>query len=130
MNKPISQIYGTQSDSINKLITDKGQRKLTLNFIKQFPKSVYVSGLRKIKAKGMVEAISEVEYKKGNHEIRFTNDVFGFYYRGTLIYTWDAVGNQGFEQNAGKFEGTDSTRNQRKEILKAIENFNQIVFNL
>lgn len=126
----VSQIYGIQKEHITNLITEGAQRSLTLCFIKSNPKAVYVSGLRKVKARGMVEALINTEYVNGNHTIRFAHNVFGFYYRGTLIYSWDALTNEGISQPAGEFEHTASTQNQRREIQKSITNFNECVFTL
>lgn len=127
----LSEIYGTKREEIIELTGNEQARKLTLGFIKQFPAQFrYIQGLRKAKAKMMVNALIHGTAENGNHFVTcFAND-FHFYYRGTLIYKWNGVTYEGQEVHAGDFEGTDSTRNQRKEIQKAIEVFKEAVMKL
>jgi flagellar hook assembly protein FlgD len=72
----------------------------------------------------MIHGVSE----NGNHLITCFGNVYHFYYRGTLIYKWDAINDKGHTVPAGKYEDTMSTSNQRREIKKAIENFKATVF--
>jgi hypothetical protein len=129
--RTISSIYGTRSSEIRELLTPTGQRRLTREFLKTFPKTMdFIPGLRKKKTKAMITAMVHGMAEDGNHFITCYGGDFHFYYRGTLIYKWDADENKGAPVNAGEYEDTPSTRNQRKEIEKAIENFNETVIKL
>jgi hypothetical protein len=123
-----SEIYGTKREEIVHLVGREKARSLTLNHIKQYPKTAeFIPGLRKMKARYMVNALIQGMAEAGNHLITCYGNVYHFYYRGTLIYTWNAVTNEGRDIDAGDFEDTASTRNQRKEIKKAILNFKEAV---
>lgn len=87
-----------------------------------------VKDLRKAKARYMLYALKNGVSEEGNHFMTCFGDIFHFFYRGTVIYKWDAVKDIGEEIDAGKYQFTDSTRNQRNEIKKAIAQFNAVVF--
>lgn len=124
-----SQIYGTKKEEIGELVSHDQLVRLTLNFVKTYP-DLYIGNLRKVKARYMLEALRHGAYEGGNHLITCYGNIFHFFYRGTVIYKWDAVNNQGGEVDAGEYEGTASTRNQRKEIKSAIENFASVILKL
>lgn len=125
-----SEIYGTKKEEIRNLVTEGGQRKLTLDFLKTFPGITRINGIRKAKTRAMVEAVVSGSAEYGNHFVTCYSGDFHFFYRGTLIYKWNGVRDEGQEVNAGTYEATASTMNQRKEIQKAIENFKATVFAL
>lgn len=92
-----------------------------------------IKQLKKLKSRAMVDAMNYGEYHKGNHAIFFKaseEDVFSYYYRGTLIALWVIEPRQNMSVlqyiHAGEFEGTTSTRQQRQEILCAILLFKEV----
>lgn len=85
-----------------------------------------VKGLRKIKARNMVKAMQEGEHVSGNNRCVYTTDKFSFYYRGTLIYEWYPHLQAFMLVDAGPYEQTMATQNQRREIITAIENFCEV----
>lgn len=105
-------------------------RELFLNDLKNFPKKAEVLGLRKMKTKYMVNALIHGVSDAGNHLITCYGNIFHFYYRGTLIYKWNAVTDDKIGVTAGEYEHTVSTQNQRREIEKAISNFKEAVMKL
>ena len=127
--KPLSQVFGIQGDDVKSVLGAEGHRRLVLNMLRQFP-GMYTPGLRKVKAKYMLEALRNGASDNGNLLVTCYEHVFQFHYRGTVIYKWDAVRNEQSEVFAGKYEGTASTHNQRKEIKKAIGNFLEAVESL
>jgi len=127
----ISQIYGVNRDELTKELPKEQVREMTLAFVRAFPVSFnYIPGLRKAKTKMMVNALIHGHADNGNHFVTCYSFEYHFFYRGTPIYRWNALKDIGQAIDAGKFEDTASTRNQRKEIMKAIENFKEAVFNL
>lgn len=127
-----SQIFGIRAGEIRSHITQTKQRSMTLNFLKAFKGAgMFIKGLRKSKSKAMLEALIHGHYDNGNHFMTCYENMFHFYYRGTLIARWDAVHSQtvGYV-HAGAYEGTASTKNQRKEIEKAVAEFNAAIFSL
>jgi len=127
--KPLSQVFGLNREEIMLQVGHEQHRRLILNYLKQFP-GIYTPGLRKVKAKYMLEALRTGSSDNGNLLVTCYGHVFQFHYRGTVIYKWDAVRNDQFEVSAGAYEGTASTHNQRKEIKKAIENFLEAIESL
>lgn len=65
------------------------------------------------------------EFEKGNHRIRYSSPVFQFFYRGTLIYTWNSVTEEGIVVR-GDFEDSPATIHQRKEIQRAIKDYKEV----
>jgi hypothetical protein len=123
-----SQIYGTQREEIISLMSLEEARKMTSAFLKNFPGTVdRYPGLRKVKTKMIVNALVQGTAENGNHFVTCFEDDYHFYYRGTLIYKYNAVKDEEREVHAGVYEDTASTRNQRKEIKKAIQNFREAV---
>lgn len=124
--KEFSSIYGTKREEVVELVGKDQALRLTLEHIKKYP-GVYVDNLRKAKARYMVEALRNGVYEGGNHFITCYGYVYHFFYRGTVVYRWDAITDHGFAVDAKEYEHTASTHNQRKEIQKAIENFKESV---
>lgn len=123
-----SQMYGTKRKEIASILAEDVQRKLTLNFIKTYTAVIkHIPGIRKAKTKAMVEALRNGMAENGNHFVTCFEGDYHFYYRGTLIYKWNAVADEGGPIHAGAYEDTPSTRNQRKEIMKSIANFKEAV---
>lgn len=95
-----------------------------------------IKQLRKLKSRAMVDAMTYGEYTKGNHTIKyFTSevyqmDMFSYYYRGTLIAIWIIDLGHGTSSlqfiDAGEFESTTSTRQQRQEIQSAVLLFKEV----
>jgi hypothetical protein len=125
----LSQIYGAKREDLLKLLEPDTARKLAVSFIHQFPKSVYIDGLRKLKSRNMHEAMIHGEYAKGNHRIVYKDHVFVFLYRGTAIYLWQMY--EDVEQEiVSEYDHTASTKNQRREIKTAIKEFKEAVLKL
>lgn len=119
-----SQVYGIMK---HRAIREHGigkVRMMTLRYLNEFPESVVLAGLRKIKARYMYQCIcNDGKFTKGNHHIEYYDEMFTFYYRDTPIYHWHPENDVHQDIHAGDFEDTTSTKNQRKEIRHAIENF-------
>jgi hypothetical protein len=119
-----SEVYGIRREDVRQAVGDVGVRRASLLFLRTYPRAVYLSGLRKQKSRAILTALVEGEHVSGNHRVTCTEElVFGFAYRGTLIYRWDAQRDEEQALDAGVFEGTASTRNQRREIARAISEF-------
>lgn len=126
-----SEVYGMKRGEIVELVGEEESRRMTLETIKSYPKlGYYANGLRKVKARYMVNALIQGMAEAGNHLITCYGNVYHFFYRGTLIYKWNAVKDEGAPVYAKEYEDTASTRNQRKEIQKAIENFREAVLTI
>lgn len=126
----LSQIYGIKKDELVELAGEERTRQLSLNYLKLFPGVTRIAGMRKAKTRAMVNALIQGHSGEGNHFITCYGCQFHFFYRGTLIYKWDAVEDTESPVDAGAYEDTASTRNQRKEIQKSIQNFREAVFSL
>lgn len=124
----VSKVFGIHKEKIRGHVSDDGLRKLAIQYLEDI--DTYVPGLKKLKARAMLEAIKIGHYEKGNHRIEYKERVFYFYYRGTLIMEWHVDNEAVVCPHAGDFENTASTTNQRKEIEKAIENFRKAVMEL
>ena len=127
-----SAVYGTRKADIHQEIGKEEAHQLMVSFLTNFPKTVHVVGLRKLKAKAMVVAMKTGVYESGNHRIEYQADkyLFLYSYRGTLIYGWDAYNDVTMELDAGAFDKTASTINQRREIQKAIADFKEALTKL
>lgn len=118
----LSQVFGMNREEIMLQMGHEQHRRLILKMLRQFP-GMHTPGLRKVKAKYMLEALRKGTSDNGNLLVTYLEGIFYFFYRGTAVYRWDAVRDNHTELSAGAYEGTASTHNQRKEIKKAIENF-------
>lgn len=121
-----SEVYGIRREDVRQAVGDAGVRRASLLYLRNYPGAVYLNGLRKRKSRAILTALVEGENVSGNHHVTCTEElVFGFSYRGTLIYRWDAQRDEEQALDAGAFEGTASTRNQRREIARAIDEFRE-----
>lgn len=85
--------------------------------------SVSEPKLRKIRARMMREAVAKKLVEKGNLLIRYEAPVFIFQYRDTPILLWDIAVSTVEDIDAGVYEDTASTRNQRKMAREAITEY-------
>lgn len=131
--KQFSEVYGVDKQRLLEALGEEEVRRATLLYLRSYPGRTYVEGLRKLKSRGMLEALENPDgiYERGNHLVVYDVEMrFRFYYRGTPIYEWNAVTDAERVILAGEYEETPSTRNQRKEIRQAISDFREGVWKL
>lgn len=122
-----AEMYGTNGPLLDPDYGHAAELRVMAELAKDHAMDTLKFKLRKVKSKAMVNAMVHGHADNGNHFMTcFMND-FHFFYRGTLIYKWNLDKDEGGPVNAGEFENTASTRNQRKEIEKAIEEFRRVV---
>lgn len=119
----LSEVLQLQTEEFNEL---KEQMKHGEYYI-DMSQVLARTNFRKLKARMMYESLIPGESTRGNHRITYDGALFLYFYRGTLIYGWNAERDEEIEYDAGDFEGTVSTRNQRKEIQQAIADFRDVM---
>jgi transcription antitermination factor NusG len=106
-------------------------RQAQWNQIRKFPGILSFVRLRKSRARMMADAVRlGAKQEKGNFAVRMANSdssVFMFSYRETDIVAWNPGNERMVDIDAGEFEHTSSTRNQRKLIREAIGEFRRTV---
>lgn len=128
------KVYGRTPEEIAEAVSDvspEERRRAVWKTIKTFPGFLGYNRLRKSRARMMAEAVKEDRVEKGNVGVRIANsdpNVFFFSYRGTDIMCWHVLRNEITDVHAGAFNDTPSTRNQRKMVREAVEEFNKAVF--
>lgn len=84
---------------------------------------------KKARARRMYEVyLTGNPFEQGNHRIEIQDGKVIFHYRGTPIMAYDLRERTREKLNAGAFEETPSTRNQRKQIHEAIDEFELQLF--
>jgi hypothetical protein len=124
-----SEVYGVTRESYVSIYGERGVQVLTMQFLRKFPKIAHVAKLRKSRSRLMVDALQD-KVTKGNQEVRMGGNFFVFAYRGTdiLKWVWDTTEGDGIsDMDAGQYEETPSTHNQRKMAREAIEEFRSVV---
>jgi hypothetical protein len=130
----VSEVYGTSREEIVEMVGgEEAARKLTMRFLRQYPKVVEFIGnrLKKQRARMMVEAMQKHNgaINRGNVGIRISEKWFIFSYRDTDIMTWDTEPDEGdgTKDVVGEYDNSQSTRNQRRVAREAIEEFKKVV---
>lgn len=106
-------------------------RQARWNQIQAFPGLLHYVRLRKSRARLIAEAVKSMNtlHSKGNFSVLYVPnaEAFLFRHRETFVMTWNPVTDTMKDVDAGVYEHTSSTRNQRRLIREAIEEFNKAV---
>jgi hypothetical protein len=143
-NTPFSNVYGTKREDIADMVGEAKAQALAWEYFMKFPHEAKGITLRKSRARMMVETLIGYRAERGNIEVKLANitEVNGeptppgtrgdyhFLYRGTEILRWAPSTNTIRETDAKEYEGTASTRNQRKMAREAIDEFRRKVLGL
>lgn len=131
VHRHFSQVYGIRREEVLAGLDKDSARKLTVQFIHKFPSTIYLIGLRKLRARHMYQAMTAENgiFEKGNHKIVYKDYVFVYMYRGTAIYMWHMY--EDVEKPIeSEYDQTASTKNQRKVIKQSIQEFREAVIKL
>lgn len=143
-NQNFSEIYGVRREDVVDMVGEDKAQELAWSYVLKFPEVAKFAKLRKSRARMMVETLIGLRAERGNLEVKLTYVVaidgvptppgtrgnYHFYYRGTEILQWVPTTNVIHETDAKEYEGTASTRNQRKMAREAIEEFRRVVLSL
>lgn len=128
-----SDIYGMNREDMVHEYGEHFVQITTMRFLRKYPIMAHSAKLRKSRARMMVAALQGASVK-GNQEVRLEGRLFIFSFRGTDILSWDTEPAEGLDGispiDTLAFEGTSSTRTQRKEAEEAIAEFKEVVLQL
>jgi hypothetical protein len=134
-----SEVYGMQRADFVEEYGERGVQMMTMQFLQKYPVVAGYARLKKSRARMMVEAMKAESFKvngswveNGNIKVYLTTTgKYLFYYRGTVIMTWNPFATSEDSElhtvDAGEFEHTHSTIYQRRMVKQAVEEFKKVV---